>query len=159
MVINGEEYTFVKELTVSKQIVVRDSNRRKHRFYFWEVDDYTPEPIKYKPLKRTRIKPINADRKKKAFKRNFHSKERVEYVQALGCIICDKTPCVNAHVKSRGSGKGTYKTIVPMCDHHHKELDEVLGFKKFQKKYNVDLLLLAEVVEYDYQNYLNQNKD
>ena len=72
--------------------------------------------------RRSRIKARNAKRQAKEFQRAYHSKERVEWVKTLPCIICRATPCENAHAKGDGAGrKGGYKFIVPMCQAHHAE--------------------------------------
>lgn len=74
------------------------------------------------------------ERKKERFARQFHSKQRVAWVQSLPCHVTEKRGnVVNAHVKSRGSG-GTYKDIVPLDWAVHTDFD-TMPEDKFEQKY------------------------
>lgn len=94
-------------------------------------------------LKRSRINPYNKERRKKKFKRNFGSEERVKLIKKMTCVVpsCSKRNCHNAHVKARGMGgaKGDKNDIVPLCPKHHRE-QEKLGNKDFEKEYDINLL-------------------
>ena len=62
------------------------------------------------------IRPRNAKRHGKAWKRAYYSVERVLWIKARRCIRCLKGPCVNAHIRNDGmSQKGPYWEILPMC--------------------------------------------
>lgn len=78
-----------------------------------------------KPIKRTAVKKINPERRKREFARTYHSKERVAFVKDLLCALCLFTPCDNAHVKSKsGMGrKGDYTTIAALCRRCHAAYD------------------------------------
>lgn len=93
------------------------------------------------PLKKNSspIKPYNKERREEAFERNFGSKERVEAVSRMGCVVCGAVPCHNAHVTPRGMGgaHGDKKDVVPLCPTHHREQEE--GTEAFEEKYSVDL--------------------
>jgi hypothetical protein len=71
-----------------------------------------------KPMRRTRIKPSNTERKAKRFAANFGSEARVRWVNSHECLCRGKHPAcsgrtVNAHVTSRGAG-GKAEDIVPL---------------------------------------------
>jgi hypothetical protein len=74
-----------------------------------------------KPKARKRIAPKN--RSAIEFQRIYGSKRRVEFVKRMGCCVCGKTPCENAHIKSGGMGrKADYREIIPLCSAcHHKQ--------------------------------------
>lgn len=99
-----------------------------------------------------KIKPgtTASTRKKRLYKRNYagpfqdydHGKE----IRTLPCSVptCWKSPVHAAHVKSRGAG-GTWKDLVPLCMYHHREYDDQLGSpERFNAKYDVDLVALAQ---------------
>lgn len=100
-------------------------------------------------LKKSRINPYNKERRKKKFKRNFGSKERVEAVKGKECVVpnCNIKNCHNAHVKARGMGGsgGSKDNIVPLCPKHHREQGNI-GIESFEAKYNLDLSLEAEII-------------
>jgi hypothetical protein len=73
-----------------------------------------------KPKARKRIAPKN--RSSIEFQRIYGSKRRVEFVKAMGCCVCGKTPCENAHIKSGGMGrKADYRDIIPLCKACHQK--------------------------------------
>jgi hypothetical protein len=50
---------------------------------------------------------------------------RVEWMQRQPCLVCGRTPSVNAHTVTGGTGrKADADTIVPLCDPHHRAYDE-----------------------------------
>jgi len=109
----------------------------KHLVEF--TQDYKKQ-IKRSPIKsRKSIKKTNPKRKKKAFKKNFHSEGRVLKIKAMGCVVkgCWNQDIVNAHMKSRGSG-GTYKDILPLCNQHHTE-EHSIGNTVFIEKYSINV--------------------
>lgn len=74
-------------------------------------------------------------RTKEEFNRIYGSKERVEFVKALGCVVCTALHplfgvatagrCQNCHTENGGMGrKASYLTIVPMCSNHHRMYDQ-----------------------------------
>lgn len=80
----------------------------------------------------------NKQRQKERFTITFGSEARVKLIKRLPCLICGVIPTVNAHVKPRSLG-GTWVDIVPLCNHHHHELDNIYGLTKFNAKYGIDL--------------------
>ncbi len=105
-----------------------------------------------KPITRSALKPrtsrpnrVNRVRKPKNFVRTYHSVERVEFVQALHCIVdgCESTVSETAHVcddGSKGAGrKSGYRCTAPVCREHHNELDEEIGSEAFSLKYGLVL--------------------
>lgn len=81
------------------------------------------------------------------FERSFHSVERVDWIRSLKSVASGRTPCVNAHVKTGGTGiRADYKWIVPLTHEEHMELHQH-GHKTFERKWNVDLLLAARAVQ------------
>jgi hypothetical protein len=89
--------------------------------------------------------------KAEKFAYQFHSAERVEWMNWNPCVICGSTPCDNAHSTTGGTGnKAHYSKIVPLCRVHHDEYDGRLhkgGKKTFQKKYGVDLEILSAMYQ------------
>ena len=98
-----------------------------------------PKPVRApkkqpKPLKKTRVPKINGARRKKEFARCYHSKERVEWVKSLNCILCvaihplltlANQKSENAHTVTGGAGrKAGYETIIPLCPGHHRRYDQ-----------------------------------
>lgn len=94
-------------------------------------------------LKRSRLKPVNAKRKKKTFARNFGT--RAAAVREMGCLVCG-APSEAAHARARGMGgaKGDRRDLVPLCRIHHSELDDRLGLSGFRERYGIDLRAEAE---------------
>ena len=78
-----------------------------------------PLPRSTKPIKRGRVKRVNAQRKAREFARTYHSVERVEFVKRLPCASCGKIGASqNAHIGKEGKGaarKGNYDQIAPLC--------------------------------------------
>ena len=71
-----------------------------------------------KPIRRSAPKRVNTDRAATSFARSFHSRERVEFVQSLPCIVCGRRPCDNAHIGTKGAGAGRradYDQVAPLC--------------------------------------------
>lgn len=110
------------------------------------------------PIKRSRVKPSNPKRRKKAFARSYGSPARVEFVKAMACIVgriqeypkCHG-PIENAHTKSGGAGrKADAKHTVPLCGYHHIRL-HTMGARLFQLGYGVNLEQEAEKTELAWQ--------
>ena len=75
-----------------------------------------------------------SERTKALFARNFHSRERVEWIRDLPCALTGlEGQSHNAHMKSRGAG-GTYEDIVPLSFRGHRDYDE-LGEEEFEARY------------------------
>jgi hypothetical protein len=67
------------------------------------------------------VKKRNPKRHASNWKRAYHSQERVEFVQALPCVVTGETPSVNAHTFTGGtSRKGDYTTIIPVTAAIHQ---------------------------------------
>ena len=69
------------------------------------------------PLRKTRPKRVNKQRKAKNWTRSYHSEERVEWVKRQPCAKCGVVGySQNAHTEGGGMGrKAGYDTIVPLC--------------------------------------------
>lgn len=80
----------------------------------------------------------NAKRHKAEWLRAYGSKERVEFVAELPCIICKLRPCENAHTGRRsGAGrKADADTIVPLCLWHHAIYHNI-GVETFVFRYRM----------------------
>ena len=62
------------------------------------------------------------------------------------CVICERLygqhPGGNVelhHLRSGGWGKGSYKTLIPLCFNHHRGTDGIhtLGTKAWERKFEV----------------------
>ncbi len=73
----------------------------------------------------------------------------------LGCILCNRlglgaTPPELHHLRTGGWGKGDYKTLMPLCFHHHRGIMGIhtLGTKAFERQFGVTQReLLAQSLE------------
>lgn len=101
--------------------------------------------------RRTKVRPVNPERKQRLFGEGFGSEARVRWVASLACVVpgCDGGPCENAHTVSRGSG-GKARDVVPMCPAHHTEQHQ-LGIRTFASKYGLDLESEAAATERAWQ--------
>ncbi len=107
-----------------------------------------------KPMKRVPIK--KRKRRASEFARIYGSKARVEWVKSQPCWIT--TPICsgeihNHHTKNGGRGrKADAKTIVPLCEFHHRKLHD-LGRRAFEELYGdyADLDWAAENTERRWQ--------
>ena len=78
--------------------------------------------------------------------RVYGSQQRVEFIQRLPSVVSGKSPCVNAHVRTGGTGrKADAHWIVPLTKAEHDELHR--GQLTFERKYKVNLLDLAVATE------------
>jgi hypothetical protein len=113
-------------------------------------------------MQRTRIKPTNTKRRRKAFARNYG--ERGDAVRLMTCLCADMDwphpdvdacsgPVQAAHAIARGMGgaKGDRRQLVPLCALHHEEAGE--GSRKaeqpskraaFEARYGLDVQAEAE---------------
>lgn len=116
-----------------------------------------PAPSALKAPKRIPARGKKFDEK---WRHHYCSEDRVEWVKNLPCIACQRLTngeSVNAHIEPGGMGtKAHYTKIVPLCDGHHKELDEGDGREAFEQKYGFDLDIFAEAVEILWLRHLGQ---
>lgn len=90
--------------------------------------------------------------KKTEFARKYGSVERIEWMRWQPSIISGQTPCVGAHVKSGGTGRKSDSCwIVPLTDAEHKEMDDQIGKRAFERKYGIDLAVEAQKIEARWQ--------
>lgn len=122
-------------------------------------DEWRPSP-KPEPRKKKQPKPPkqrNEERREREFARAYHSKERVEFVASLPCIVsgCKRGPRDNAHVTAGAMGwKSDYTNIAPACRPHHTRLDtHPEGREGFEGEFYVDLAALAADTERLWQHY------
>ena len=65
--------------------------------------------------RRTPVRAVNPERRKRLFRRNFASSSYVEALHAMPCAVCGVTGwTVAAHTRSRGAG-GDASDMVPLC--------------------------------------------
>lgn len=87
------------------------------------------------------------------FARIYGSEGRVEWIKAHPCLVCGRTPSVNAHTRTGGTGrKADADTIIPLCDPHHREFDN--GKKSFARKYEIDVADAAHKIDEAYRRHL-----
>lgn len=77
-------------------------------------------------MKRTRLNPVNAERRNEAYAKAFGDKSG--WIRAQPCCVprCDGFQIVAAHAIPRGMGgcNGDARHQVPMCQRHHDEAGE-----------------------------------
>ena len=101
-------------------------------------------------LKRTtRLKPVNAKRKKKMHAEQFGPPGFADFVRASGCMIAVERvssvcmgPVGVAHVVSRGAGGKWRENCVGLCAGHHA-VQHAIGVAEFEKRHGVDMDLWA----------------
>lgn len=59
-------------------------------------------------------------------------------MSGMKCAVCSGRGWWAHHVKSVGSGGRDLYNVVPLCVHHHTEV-ETSGRKSFEAKHNIDL--------------------
>lgn len=98
-------------------------------------------------MKRAPVRPANRRRKASEWARAYGSRERVEFIRYLPCVVCGHTPCQNAHIQGGGaSRKADATTVIPLCALHHGE-QHIVGTDTFARRYNLDLPALAAETE------------
>lgn len=70
------------------------------------------------------------------FRRNFHSVKRMQWIRRQFCFVTGRTPSVNAHTRTRGSGGG-YRNIVPLHQTVHLDFDYAMDDEKFRATYGL----------------------
>jgi len=97
------------------------------------------------------------------FAYEYHSEERVKWVQNWTCIVpgCEGWPCENHHTRAGGMGmKAHYSTIVPLCFVHHGMIHGPnCGRKTFEKRFGLDLREEAAEVERRWRDYVRAETD
>lgn len=77
-----------------------------------------PAPREKKPrkfLKRSPLKKVNRERRKRLFEEDFGSKEYLAFIHSLPCAVCNEYGWTQAaHTKSRGAG-GKVDDVAPLC--------------------------------------------
>lgn len=76
----------------------------------------SPLPRSSRPMKKTRLNPVNRKRKAKRLETDFGGRRYAEFISGLECAVCGAY-CewtVPAHLTSRGAG-GKADVIVPLC--------------------------------------------
>jgi hypothetical protein len=108
--------------------------------------------VKRSPLtRRTRLKAVNAKRRKKEYTRCYESRARVAWAKRQPCMVfpsggCDG-PMENAHIVTDGMGrKADSRYVVPLCHAHHCLL-HVMGTALFERTYTISLAYGAEQTE------------
>lgn len=98
----------------------------------------------------------NKKRRERLFRRQFGSKERLEWLKRSSCL-CGKPAAHAHHVKSRGAG-GTADDLVPLCVSCHTEIHWV-GIKTFELENGVDLKTLARLYAEGWKAHLERQNE
>ena len=116
-------------------------------------------PVSPPPAKPRRVKRKNVKRSTAAFAHNYGSLERVLWVKAQPCVVCEaegqeqEGRSENAHTEIAGAGlKAHYSTIVPLCPTHHRAYDQriaPLDYEPFRER----LKALAASVHTLYESF------
>jgi len=104
-------------------------------------------------LKRSRLNPVNRERRERRKKDDDVYGSYHRYVQELPCILADRHECAAAvghHVKSVGAGGKDYANEVPLCLRHHEEVHRT-GRETFEERHGVDLNLIAAGIAERYE--------
>lgn len=105
-----------------------------------------------------KIRP-NRKRKAKLFVRNYHSEGFVDWIHSLACSVSgkegsDSDPIVAAHTLGKGAG-GDWTMVVPMLHSLHDKLHNI-GIETFEKRYGVDLELIAAAVHLRWKAFIKE---
>lgn len=96
-----------------------------------------------KPLRRkSGLNRRNESRRKRLFKKQFGSEERLEWLKSHRCICGSESQHAH-HVVSRGAG-GKADDMVPLCAVCHNEIHQH-GQRTYELKNGVDLPYLARL--------------
>jgi hypothetical protein len=107
--------------------------------------------------KRAGVRRVNAARKAGNLERAHGDAEFRAWMKRQACVVCGRTPCDAAHLKSGGTGrKADVDQTVPLCSTvpgysgHHDEYDgrkQAGGKRSFVAKYShLDLPALAAAI-------------
>lgn len=67
--------------------------------------------------------------------RRVVDKELREKISQMKCLVCFRSPCDPAHVKTRGSGGGdVIDNLMPLCRSHHS-LQHRIGISTFALRF------------------------
>lgn len=106
--------------------------------------------------RKTRVKPVNAKRRKKNHARAYGGAERIEWMHGLACAVTAGRhygPIEVAHTTTGGIGrKADSRHTIPLCHYHHGNLHG-WGAKSFELAYGVSLAEQAELTEHAWQTY------
>lgn len=104
----------------------------------------TPLPRSRKPMKKSRLNPVNRKRREKRFLREFGSEERVDWYRRQPCDTCGKpagdgvdTPLNECSHVVHAAGKRPHH-MVPQCRYCHLEYHA--GRETFEATHNVDMM-------------------
>lgn len=105
------------------------------------------------PRRKSRVRAVNAKRRKQEHERAYGGPERLAFVKSLACIVAGRGedrcfgPIDVAHVVGGGAGrKSDARFTVPLCRGHHCEQHQY-GVRHFSAKYAIDLAWTALAVE------------
>ncbi|HSH44398.1 MAG TPA: hypothetical protein VK966_00945 [Longimicrobiales bacterium] len=106
---------------------------------------------KQPPRTRTALPKRNPARRDREWARAYGSEDRVAWVQRQPSVVSGKRPCVNAHVRTGGTGrKADARWIVPLTWEEHEDLHRV-GVATFQREHGVDLEAEARRVDAEWR--------
>lgn len=105
------------------------------------------------------MRPYNRERQTTESARAYGPPARRRWLVGQKCCVpgCDEHWVQHVHVSPRGepSGMGRkhdYTQTVPMCAWHHRELHQQ-GERTFERKYNLDLDMIAQATEAKWKRY------
>lgn len=114
------------------------------------------KPKQPRPLARkSRINPVNKARRHERFERAYHSVGFVQWIHSLGCSVdgCRETDIEACHVVARPAG--TWRDVVPMCRVHHS-MQHTLGIRSFERRFNIELSLVASAVAQRWDAFIKE---
>ena len=101
-------------------------------------------------LRKSRVNPINRERRDREWARAYGSVERVEAVRAMRCCVpgCNGLS-ENAHITTGGMGrKADADKVANLCRGHHRtrrdSLHNLGSVEAFRRAHGVDLVAVAE---------------
>lgn len=104
----------------------------------------------------TRIRQRNPERARRRRAEAFGLQARLARLMLCAVPTCARTPCEAAHVLSRGAG-GTDRDCAPLCHLHHR-LQHQVGIETFQRRFNVDLRLVADELAEQVRDLLRRHE-
>lgn len=89
-------------------------------------------------LRKTRLNPINRERRARLLLRQFGPPERRAWIASLPCITCGRrataeAPNHNSHVRQTRAAGGGPDDVAPQCPACHRELEQV-GREEFCRR-------------------------
>lgn len=111
-------------------------------------------PRATEPMQRSRINPVNVERRARLFERQFLSDAYVAFIHSQPCAVrgCRRVDIVCAHVVRTRACGGRWYEMAPMCGrdwpgHHQKQEGRTAAF---DREHGTDLEALAARLAMDW---------